>query len=331
MKTLLDEATQHVKMRDMKACVAFVQHAIKSRRMSESRLSTDVINKFAQDGFCLLQQMLNRHAGYKNLPCPLRGKALASKAVTEGLVTRTRKVKVDARTLREELNMAEGRRKMKMTEEIGRQCHQVLKLKTKRLKCVQAIKAQAIATGAADITRVWRDFQCCTKTMAEVSLEAIAAVAGLNNVYVLDIHKMTCLFHFTTFKKVMELLTHSHIFAVNMGEDAGIFNEDHFHLLAGKIRDGSCPIRRWFCQSNGTRRAIWVKCGLVRDMAHLEIPNVFKVARHKDCDHWKEGDRDKTRLAWLLAPESAYTMAKQYKTNMQDSTCNWLTACAARK
>jgi hypothetical protein len=24
-------------------------------------------------------------------------------------------------------------------------------------------------------------------------------------------------------------------------------------------------------------------------------------------------------------------MAKQYKTNMQDSTCNWLTACAARK
>ena len=161
MKTLLDEATQHVKMRDMKACVAFVQHAIKSRRMSESRLSTDVINKFAQDGFCLLQQMLNRHAGYKNLPCPLRGKALASKAVTEGLVTRTRKVKVDARTLREELNMAEGRRKMKMTEEIGRQCHQVLKLKTKRLKCVQAIKAQAIATGAADITRVWRECQSC--------------------------------------------------------------------------------------------------------------------------------------------------------------------------
>ncbi len=49
------------------------------------------------------------------------------------------------------------------------------------------------------------------------------------------------------------------------------------------------------------------------------------------CDLWKEGDRDKTRLAWLLAPESAYTMAKQYKTNMQDSTCNWLTACAARK
>ena len=90
----------------------------------------------------------------------------------------------------------------------------------------------------------------------------------------------------------MELLTHSHIFAVNMGEDAGIFNEDHFHLLAGKIRDGSCPVRRWFCESNHTRRAIWVECGLVRDMAHLEIPNVFKVARHKDCDLWKEGNRD---------------------------------------
>ena len=119
VKTLLDEATEHVQMRDMKACVAFVKYAIKSRRMSESRLRTDVINKFAQDGICLLQQMFNRHAGYKNLPCPLRGKALACKAATEGLVQRTKKVRVDALTLREELNMAEGRRKMKMTEEIG--------------------------------------------------------------------------------------------------------------------------------------------------------------------------------------------------------------------
>jgi hypothetical protein len=196
---------------------------------------------------------------------------------------------------------------------------------------VQAIKAQAIATGAADITRVWREFQSSTKTMAEVSLEAIGVVARLNNVYVLDIHKMTCLFHLSKFKEVMTLLTDSHIFAVNMGEDAGIFDEDHFHLLAGKIRDGSCPVRRWFCESNRTRRAIWVECGLVRDMSHLEIPNVFKVARSKDCDLWKEGERDQTRLSWLLAPESAFTMAKQYKTNMQDSTYNWLTACAARK
>ncbi len=88
VQSLLDEAIRHVKMRDRKSCTAFVQHAIKSRRMSTSMLSPDVIKKFEKDGCRLLQPMLHRHAGYKNLPCPLRGKALASKAVTEGLVTR---------------------------------------------------------------------------------------------------------------------------------------------------------------------------------------------------------------------------------------------------
>jgi hypothetical protein len=181
---------------------------------------------------------------------------------------------------------------------------------------------------------VWRDFQSSTKTMAEVSLEAIAAVTTLKNVYVLDIHKMTCLFHMTImFKQVLELLTHSHFLAINMGEDAGIFDQQgHFHLLAAKIRDGSSAVRRWFSESNRTHRVIWVECGLVRGNAHLDKPNVFTVARRKDCALWKEGERDQARLAWLLAPESAFTVATHYKTKMQDSTCNWLlNACAARK
>ena len=116
VQTLLDEAIRHVKMRDMKSCVAFVQHAIQWRRMSTSTLSPNVIDKFGKDGFRLLQRMLNRHAGYKNLPCPLRGKALERNAVAVGLVPRTRTVRVDRRTLREECNMVEGRRKMKMPE-----------------------------------------------------------------------------------------------------------------------------------------------------------------------------------------------------------------------
>ena len=266
--------------------------------------------------------MLNRHGGYKDLPCPLRGKALERKALAEGLVPRTRKMKVDARTVREECNMAEGRRKMKMPEEIGKRCYHVVMLKTKRKQCVQAIKAQAIATGVADITRVWREFQSSTDAMTKVSLEAIAAVVTLKNVYVLDIHKTTCLFDFTRFQQVLEMLTHSHIFAINMGEDAGILDRRHFHLLAAKIRDGSSAVRRWFAQSNGTRRAIWVECGLVRDNDHLDKPNVFTVARRKDRALWKEGNRELARLAWLLAPESAFIVAAQYKTNLQDSTCN---------
>ena len=331
VQSLLDEAAQHAKMRDRKACTAFVQHAIKSRRMSTSMLSPDVINILSQkDGRRLLHTMLHRHAGYKNLPCPLRGKALASEAVREGLVTRTKFVKVDAATVREECNMALGRRRMKMRDEVGKQCNQVVMLKTKRLKCVKAIKALATTTGVADITRVWRDFQSSTKTMAEVSLEAIAAVATLKNVYVLDIHKMTCLFQITMFKKVLELLTPSHIFAINMGEDAGILDEDHFQLLAGKIRDGSSALRRWFCETIPNRRAIWVKCGLVRDNAHPNKHNVWTLARREDYERWQKGVRDQPRLAWLLAPESAFNGATQYNINMQNSTCNWRIACAKR-
>jgi hypothetical protein len=219
---------------------------------------------------------------------------------------------------------------MKMSDEVGRQAKHVLMVKTKRKECVQAIQAQANATGVADITRVWRDFQSATKAMAEVSLEAIAAVARLKHVYVLDIHGMTCLFQFPVFQKVLELLAHSHIFAINMGEDAGRFDESHFGLLASKICDGSSAVRRWFVESNPTRRAILVECGLVKDYAKPDKLNVFTVARRKDREKWNEGDRDLPRLAWLLAPESAFSGATQYNINMQNSLCNWELACAAR-
>ncbi len=74
-----------------------------------------------------------------------------------------------------------------------------------------------------------------------------------------------------------------------------------------------------------------MECGLVRDNDHLDKPNVFTVARRKDRALWKEGNRELARLAWLLAPESAFIVAAQYKTNLQDSTCNWRTATAARE
>lgn len=161
-------------------------------------------------------------------------------------------------------------------------------------------------------------------------LKAIAAVAKLKHVYVLDIHKMTCLFHLPNFEKVLKLLTHSHIFAINMGEDAGIFHRDHFELLATSIRDGSSPLRRWFVESNPTRRVILVDCGLMKDYAHQDKPNVWTLARRTDYKLWKDGARDQPRLAWLLAPESAYTVATRYNTTLQDSTCNWAIACAKR-
>jgi hypothetical protein len=62
----------------------------------------------------------------------------------------------------------------------------------------------------------------------------------------------------------------------------------------------------------------------------MDKPNVLTVARRKDCDKGKDRERDQTRLAWLLAPETAFTVATRYNTSMQDSTCNWAIACAKR-
>jgi hypothetical protein len=278
VRTLLDEAIEYVKLRDRKACAAFVQHAIETRRMSTGILSPDVINAFAKKGLGLVAQMLKRHPGYINLPCPLRGKALHNKAAAVGLVQRAMTVRVDARTLREECCYAETRQKIKMSDGVGRQAKHVLMVKTKRKQCVQAIQAQANATGVADITRVWRDLQSSTKAMAEVSLKAIAAVARLKHVYVLDIHGMTCLFQFPIFEKVLELLAHSHIFTINMGEDAGRFDQPHFDLLASKICDGSSALCRWFVELNPTQRAILVECGLVKRQ---------RQARQAKCVHYR--------------------------------------------
>ena len=59
--------------------------------------------------------------------------------------------------------------------------------------------------------------------------------------------------------------------------------------------------------------------------------NVFQLARREDQDMWGKGIRNSTRLAWLLAPESAYHLTVKYKTAMQDSQCNWDKASAMRK
>jgi hypothetical protein len=127
--------------------------------------------------------------------------------------------------------------------------------KKKRIECIKKIVTLAQITGVADITMVWREFSASTKTMREVALDAIAAVCRLQIVYVMDIHKQTCLFPFPIFVQVIHLLTKSSIFAINMGEDNFIiFDNDHFKLLADKIEDGSIPLRRWFVESNPERR-----------------------------------------------------------------------------
>ena len=327
LQELIDEAVESVQLRDMKLCTAYVVRAVKTRALTTLRLRPVVVEAIEKAGKGCLPRMIHRHAAFTKLPFPLRGKALTNKAVELGLMQRTMAVRVDTRTIKEECELAEGRYKMRMGTDVGQACKKVIMLKTKRRNCVQGIIKDAVEKGVADITRVWRDFQSCTKTMVDVCLEAIAAVATLKFVYVLDIHKLTCLFHFPVFTQVLELLTPSHIFAINMGEDAGVFHREHFELLASKILDGSSAIRRWYVEIGRSRRKTVVECGLVKH----NKSNVFQVARREDKQLWKQGDRHSSRVAWLLAPESAYDMATEFKTRLQDSTCNWTRACAVRE
>jgi hypothetical protein len=170
--------------------------------------------------------------------------------------------------------------------------------------------------------------------MVKVALGAIAAVCRFKNVYVMDIHKQTYLYPFPIFIKVIKLLTNSIIFAINMGEDNMILDTPHFQLLAARIEDGSLAVRRWFVESIKERQKTLIKFKLVskdhstHKKANADNPNVWTIARRGDKDLWKQGKRHLSRLAWLTAPSSAYERASDYKTEMQNKTCNWQAACA---
>ena len=128
LQTLMTEAVESVKLRDMKKCTVFVQEAVRFRTLASTMLRSEVRTTIANDGVRILRRMLTRHAAFKKLSCPLRGMALEKEAGKLGLVQRTETVRVDAHTLREECYLAEVRLKMKMREEIGKQCKTVLML-----------------------------------------------------------------------------------------------------------------------------------------------------------------------------------------------------------
>jgi hypothetical protein len=163
-------------------------------------------------------------------------------------------------------------------------------------------------------------------------LEAIAAVCSLKTVYFLDIHKQTYLYPFPIFQKMIDLVSNSCIFAINMRKDSLILASPHFKLLAAKIEDGSIALRHWFVGSNPQRRRTLVTCKLVsrqrstRKNGNAENPNVWTIARRRDKALWREGQRHHAMLSWLTTPQSAYDGASTSKTDMQNTTCNWSTA-----
>jgi hypothetical protein len=220
-----------------------------------------------------------------------------------------------------------------MHSEISRESTQNMRMKMKQRHYIQSIMEKACLTGVADITLVARDFNTSNDRCREAALAAIEAAASQKHVHVLDVHGLTVLFDFPVFQKVLKLLEHSYVFAINMGEDSGKFDQNHFALLASKILDGSSAVRRWFVESNKSRRTTLVDCGLVsapntKNNQTVNKGNVFTQARNADHALWEQGNRETPRLAWLLAPESAFKGATAYNTGMQNTTCNWDKACA---
>ena len=337
---ILDKAAEHVQMQDRRKCHAYALHLLQADKnllkLATATLRPCVLARLTTKGDTFLMRLLARHARYLSQPQVLRGKALDIKSSELGLVTRVTTVRVDVATLTEECTFAAARTKMNMEGEIGKACDRVVVQKLKRKECIKRILELAQRTGVADVTLVWREFSTSTKKMVDVALEAIAACSRLMNVYVLDIHEQTYLFPLPTFVHMLDLITESRIFAINMGEDNRMLQYAHFEALGARITDGSIPLRRWFVEDIPGRRSILITCKLVskvhnkRKNANAQNPNAWTIARRRDKEMWVEGKRNCPRLAWLTAPKSAYVAAIKYKTAMQDRTCNWTAACALR-
>ena len=341
LQDIMNKAVLHVQTRDTKMCCEYACSIIldetKMLKLATATLRPVVLQRIQCGGKAFFKGLLKRHAPFVALPKPLRGRALDIAASELGLVSRVEAVRVDVATIKEECQLARCRKQLNMLDEIGRTCERVVVHKMKRKQCIKKIVDNAQRTGVANVTLIRREFSACRNTMVEVALEVIAAVCSLTNVYVLDIHEQTYLFPFPIFQKMMDLLSNSRIFAMNMGEDKLILGSPHFQLLAAKIEDGSVALRRWFVESNPQRRQLLVKYKLVskhwttRTMGNAENLNVWTLARRCDKALWREGQRDHARLSWLTAPKSAFDAASTFKTDMQNSTCNWSTACALRE
>jgi hypothetical protein len=309
---VMNQAIAIAQKQDLRLCVKYaiigIMNDAKVLGRATCVLRPVVMESLAMRGAAIFKKMFKRHDPFKMLPKPLRGRGLRAEAKKFKLVQRIQQARVSAAVIREECELAPMRLQINMSDEVGRESKRVTMMKTKRRECIKCIVQHAKVSGVADMTQVWRDFPDSRKNLVEVSLEAIAAVAQVQDVHVLDIHAQTHLFAFPIFAQVLDLLEPSYIFAINLGEDAQTFDTKHLKLLAEKISDGSIALRRWFVESNPKRRCTLVKCGLVPKAPtkrhpdpKVIHPNVFTIARRADRTLWHEGNRRSTRLAWLLA------------------------------
>ena len=92
LEDVMNQAIARVQTRDMKLCVEWTTKLLHTnpKILAEAKtiLREVVVTHIASKGHKMFREMFNRHAAYKNLPKPLRGKALRTKAKELGLVQR---------------------------------------------------------------------------------------------------------------------------------------------------------------------------------------------------------------------------------------------------
>jgi len=158
LNEILDKATRYVKVRDTLTCCEYARRLIlgdkKVLQRATAALRPIVMAKIVCVRDKFFKRLLERHANFLALPKPLQGKKLLVTASELGLLTRVKMVKVCVATIKQECQYAPGRLKMKMHDEIGRDCTREVVHKRKKKDCIQKIVDLAQQTGVADLTLV---------------------------------------------------------------------------------------------------------------------------------------------------------------------------------
>lgn len=227
---------------------------------------------------------------------------------------RTQLAKCDVAVLRDEVRNAPFYRKERMPEEIGKLAIKCIQRKESDLAYTLQVTEHAKKNG---IIKLFHN------TNVHLVLKSIQA--AVKHAFLLDVHGFLPLFELHNFNKLLDIIDYTNIFAVNMGEDGGLFGEDHCKTLSARILNGSSSLRRWFLEMNRQRRTLLQKYHLVSAPNSL---TVFSIARIEDRRLWGN-DQTLSRLAWMRASEEAYECVDSYNIALQSTLTNFSRATAS--
>ena len=237
---------------------------------------------------------------------------MLDEAKAAGIPTRTREHKVSVASCREDLSNAETLKKQGQRDLIGYGAKQEIRVKEIRRRYMDDVQKKAKETG---IIALPRSPLHVTESLS-LFLETLKKAIRIPHVHTLAVQGRRELFELNAFNRMLDLLRHTSVFAINLGEDSGNFGEDHFKSLASRILSGDSSIRRWFVEIDAARRRILENLRLVRTKNEV---TVFTTARNEDRRLWRLGDHKSPRLAWLRASLQTYIQMDTQNVTLQDS------------